>query len=116
MKTYYFGCWDEAKGHYIRENKSSKDVFYNNDQPWDNIDGGLCPESTRDQGIVKIHHKDGWTAFAFWDYSIDHRPNSNSVFFAEGTFNFDEMMQIIHDKYPEIVKRFDFPFVEIQQP
>lgn len=114
METYYLGCWDERKGHYLKD----KNGFSPNPNnlPWKQIDGTLAPDTTIKAGIAKLHHKDNWTALAFWDYSIDHRPNSNSVFLAKGEFTFDEMMQIAKDDFPQIMERFDFPIIEIQMP
>lgn len=113
MRIYYFGCWDTA-GHYLFEsqyNRPSMDVI-----PWENIDGGLCTEETRIQGVAKIHHKDGWTALAFWDYSIDDRPGSNSVFLAEGIHGFYHMIEFSKKHFPKIFNRFQFKLVEFISP
>ena len=108
MKTYYFGCWDESAGHYLKDENRISISFYNNDLPWENFDGKLAPKDTRKAGIARLHHKDNWTALSFWDYSIDQRPGSNSIFFAEGTRSFDQMIQISKTSFPKIMERFDF--------
>ncbi|MCK5611305.1 hypothetical protein KAR91_56065 [Candidatus Pacearchaeota archaeon] len=115
MKTYYFGCWDGMSGHYLKD-PSGKHIEWDQ-TPWGiKIDGKLSPTSTRDAGISELHTKDNWTALAFWDYSVDGRPGSNSIIFAEGIFKFDEMIQIGKDRFPAVMERFDFPIVELQEP
>lgn len=108
MKTIYFGCKGET-GHYLYID--GKRQLSTNIIPWDQVDGVLCPFN-RKAGSAKLHHKDGWTALAFWDYSIDKRPGSNSVFFIEGIHGFYHMIQFGKNYFPEIMKRFDFPIVE----
>lgn len=105
MKVLYFGCWDNNTGHCLFQSKYNKPSMAS--IPWKNIDGGLCPGS-RKEGIAKIHHCEGWTALAFWDYSIDQRAGSNSVFLAEGTHNFDKMINLTKERFPNIIERFHF--------
>lgn len=111
MKTYYFGCCDGIKGHYLKNENRVGISFYNNELPWKNFDGKLAPKRTNKAGIAKLHHKDNWTALSFWDYSIDHRPGSNSIFFSEGVRTFEQMIQINKTAFPDIMKRFDFPII-----
>lgn len=113
IKTYYFGCWDGTVGHYLKDPSGTHADW--DRTPWGiKIDARLAPTSTREEGIAKLHHKDNWTALSFWDYSVDHRGGCNSIFFAEGIFSFDEMIQIGKDSFPKIMERFDFPIVELQ--
>lgn len=115
MKTLYFGCWGNSTGHYLFESEYQKPPM--NTVPWDSIDGGLAPAGVKQrEGVAELHHKNGWTALAFWDRSVDKRPNSNSALFAEGTHSFDEMIQIAKDNFPQIMNRFNFPIIEIQRP
>src|SRR3954464_1419685 len=98
MKAYYFGCWNSV-GHYTHDPKGKHVYskrgggFYPDDQPWEKIDGMLTPGQRNDQGRLvydamskehqgeaALHHKDGWTALAIHDFTVDSRPNSNSVF------------------------------------
>lgn len=116
MRIYYFGCW-ENYGHYLKDhNEKELSYFDNNDLPWNNIDGDLCPDDTREEGVVKIHHKDGWTAAAFWDYSIDHRPGSNSVLFIEDLLELSKIITEFKENFPKIYKRFSFDLVEWISP
>jgi hypothetical protein len=103
MKIYYFGCIHEA-GHFLWE-PPSHGARKEATTPWGrNPDGTLCPK--RGEGGALLHHKDGWTAIAFVDYSVDTRPGSNSAFLAEGIFTFDEMKQLAAQHFPEVWQRF----------
>lgn len=106
MKVLYFGCIREV-GHYLYDTKWTRSLDFSV-VPWDEIDGKLCPQETTDQGASELHQKEGWTALAFWDYSIDKRPGSNSVFFAEGLHTFAEMCQISREHFPQVYERIDF--------
>jgi hypothetical protein len=110
MRIYYFGCRGEV-GHYLHDPKGGRSLDWRF-LPWGKIDGGLCPDGTRDQGITELHQKDGWTALAFWDYSIDKRPGSNSVFFYEDLLEFDQMVREFQEHFPDVVNRFNFPIIE----
>jgi len=117
VRKLYFGCWsEEEKRHLLRDLKGETLPIYRNVIPWKDFEGTLCPKSTRKEGIAKLHHKEGWTALAFWDNSIDKRPGSKSVFFARGTHNFNGMKQIARYNFPEIMNRYDFPIIELQKP
>jgi hypothetical protein len=115
MRVYYFGCW-ENYGHYLKDHQGINISYLNNDLPWDQIDGVLCPVDTRKQGVVKIHHKEGWTAAAFWDNSIDSRPMSNSVLFYEDLLGITAIIEEFKKIFPKIYKRFDFKLVEWISP
>ena len=106
MEVLYFGCIKEA-GHYLHNTKGKRSLDFSV-VPWPKIDGVLCPEYTIKEGASKLHHKDGWTALAFWDYSVDKRPGSNSVFFAEGIHGFEHMIQFGKDYFGQIMERFSF--------
>lgn len=111
MRVYYFGCWEQV-GHYLRDHTGKNISYSNNDLPWDQIDGVLCPDDTRKEGIVKIHHEKGWTAAAFWDNSIDRRPASNSVLLVEDLIDITEVICEFERTFPQIYKRFDFKLIE----
>ena len=124
MKVFYFGCYGNA-GHYmrapggsaLRSTRAEHDFTISN--PWGyNIDGELCvsPERRQVQGVTKVHHKDGWTAISFWDRSVDSRPGSNSALLAEGEHTFEGMMALFNHYFPEVLKRYKFPIVEVQSP
>lgn len=104
MKVYYFGCWSDPGHHLVNQNGNYVD---HTQIPWQKFDNVLCPDN-RKEGTAKLHHKDGWTALAFWDYSVDQRSGSNSVFFVEALLSFETMLELSKALYPGIWKRIDF--------
>lgn len=112
-RAFYFGCVDR-RGHFLFEaggGSRNEAVRYSGNNPWgDKIDGGLCPDVLT-QGHAALHHRDGYTALAFWDYSLDDRTGSNSVFIAEGTHDFVAMKRIASQRFPKIWARFTFPVI-----
>lgn len=116
-KMFYFGPWDEA-GHYlfIEGGRSVTDElrgsFPFNEWKGD-IDGALQPQDgSQDEGVALVHHKDGWTALSFWDRSVDTRPGSNSNYFAEGDFIFNEMVEMAKTRFAERWGKMKFEVVE----
>lgn len=120
MRAYYFGCRDHA-GHCLYDAAGGtmvQSVRYPGNNPWGlEIDGGLCPGGRdhrsadgveQPEGRALIHRKDGWTALAFWDRSLDPRPNSCSVFLVEGTHDFASMLTLAKRYFPMVVARFKF--------
>lgn len=82
-------------------------------------DAALCPGprerwtntvwcEDQHEGLAALHHKDGWTALAWWDRSVDKRHNSNSVLIAEGTFTADEMLDMGRRHFPTVMGRFTY--------
>ena len=122
MRVLYFGAIDRP-GHYLHEGR--KVIWSDNNIPWreGELDGKLCvgvrdtsygwTADRKDQveGRAKLTHKDGWTALAFWDRSVDHRYNSNSTFVIEGTHNAADAIALARDAYPWIWERFGFDVV-----
>ena len=116
MRIYYFGCKEES-GHFLwKPNQITTAHYQLSGLPWKYIDTALCPQTTSQQGVAKIHHKDGWTAMAFWDKSIDSRPGSNSVFFYEDLLEYDQMIEAFEEHFPNIYNRFKFQIAEFQPP
>lgn len=117
MKVVYFGCWKD-KGHYVRalsgiSRYSKEEYAFTDTNPWKyEIDSGLCPTGQEIEGVCAIHHKDGWTALSYWDRSIDNRGKSNSNFFAEGIFTFNEMIEIAKKYAPTVINRLKSPLIE----
>lgn len=112
---YYFGCID-ITGHYLWASEQRKlwdfDLI-----PWGiAIDGKLCPpddpKNGQPQGPAALHHKDGWTALAFWDRSVDRRSGSNSAFIADSILPFVQMVKIAREKYPSVWLRLPFDVID----
>lgn len=127
-RMLYFGPWDRP-GHYLHDANGSKVSEYNEwgrkmlrGFPWcssgTGIDGVLQPgteirfgrrHTVREvEGEALLHHRDGWTALSFWDRSVDSRGASNSTYFAEGAFTFDEMVAMAKDRFATRWKRMSF--------
>ena len=108
--VYYFGPLKES-GHFLFHENGEK--VYSFDRPgigipWkdEEIDGPLQPghpepgdrlqRRTRPmrEGETSLHHKDGWTALSFWDFTVDTRPGSSSTYIAKGEFTFEQMVEL----------------------
>jgi hypothetical protein len=68
----------------------------------------LSSTSTRLVVFSYVTHKDGWTAIAFWDRSLDKRPGSSSAFILEGTHSFEDMLETAREKFADIFARLTF--------
>lgn len=117
-ESYYFGCHLQS-GHYFwkpgmkKTNLGYRDMV--NDLPFSDIDGGLAPAKGEGQieGIAKLSHKDGWTALAFWDRSVDHRPGSHSTFlFHAAELPFAVALALARETYPEVFARITYDIKE----
>ena len=118
MKVHYYGCV-KGSGHFFHDVHLQHDCTAWRDIPWANIDGKLCPRDGHGpqvEGEAALHHLGGWTALAFWDRSVDARIECNSVFFAEGTYGPDAMMQIAREHFPSIWARFKFEVRVVDVP
>ena len=116
MRIYYYGC-KEVSGHFLwQPNQITTTRTQDSGLPWKHIDGALCPQVTSQQGVAKMNHKDGWTAMAFWDKSVDSRTGSNSVFFYEDLLEYDQMIEAFEEHFPSIYSRFKFQIIEFQSP
>lgn len=118
MEIYYYGCYRDI-GHRMLQPRSlvcsQTELEFLHANPWGvEIDGDLCPPGVQWEGQALIHHKDGWTVLAFWDRSIDSRPNSNSNFLAKGIFDFEQMLALAREHFPEVISRFHFQIVEVK--
>ena len=125
--TLYFGCtrgvWGDTQyGHrFIRP--GGKFAYTHEAEamsPWGIPDGTLAPRqggSTHleaPQGNAALHHKDGWTALAFWDRSGDSRGASNSVFLIPvNHMSFDDALAAARENFPELFERFPFGITEV---
>lgn len=116
--VYYFGC-NNGPGHYMHSPgmRTGDDLTdrrhisrLTGANPWGyGIDGNLCPADPEQlQGRALLHYKDGWTAVAFWDRSVDHRKGSNSVFLAPAIHDFDVMMRLSKEAFSTVFDRACF--------
>lgn len=117
-KVYYFGCRNGDGGHYLWNYEWNR-VDYKLQRefrPWNigEIDFKLCPRYGA-QGIVKVHHKDGWSALAFEDFTVDDRPGSNSCFLIDKIVDFKEGIELAQASWPQLFKRFEEAGLELKE-
>lgn len=127
-RMFYFGPWGEP-GHYMF-NEHRMWVHKEEDNiPWNGqIDGRLQPgcrfedgrwehyDADETEGRALLHHKNGWTALSFWDRSVDTRFASNSTYFAEGTFTFEQMVEMAKARFADRWNRMKFEVVSYKDP
>ena len=108
VNCFYFGCLG-GKGHNAWTPGGHRIESDAIPGPWNHIgliDGKLTPQTNYDRQFeAKLHKKDGWTAIAFWDRTIDDRLNSNSAFFVESDLSFEQIVEIFCRKFPMVINR-----------
>ena len=117
---YYYGCWEGFRGHFLHKPGGFRVAAEEVGIPWasDELGGRLCPRTPtqyQPEGIVQLHWRDGWTALAFWDRTVDQRHGSSSVFVLLGTLAFDEAVRVAGGMFPEVFGRFPF-LLELVKP
>jgi hypothetical protein len=93
----YFGAWPgDTAGHYLRYPNGGPRALTS--VPWSlaELDGRLCPTESGDErqpeGAWQLHHRDGWTCFAFWCRLFDTRFNSCSAFLVNRQRSIKELL------------------------
>lgn len=95
----YFGPIRQP-GHYFWIRQRERSIKTEN--PWKYaVDGKLQPEGKETEGLAKLHHKDGWTALAFWDRTVDTRPGSCSTYLSDTIMTFDEIVAASKAAFPD---------------
>lgn len=132
--AFYFGCVDQA-GHYLwgasgggrplRLRRDGMETLLGTMPGWTRkegnkkalipwgwmIDGKLIPQHYG-EGEAALHHKDGWTALAFWDMSVDTRPRSVSCFlFDAPDLEYHQAIRAAMETFPTIWERYTFEVV-----
>lgn len=86
----------------------------------DGIDGkGTVPHwrsEDQPEGVVRLHHRDGWTAISFWDRTGDRRGSSNSTFIAEGMHDAPQMLTLFAESFPAIWARITAKVQLVEHP
>lgn len=116
VEIYFFGCRNEEGGHYLFDPHMRTRWEKIEALPWGwTIDGGLAPgggvrigRRPEIEGHAALHHKDGWTALAWWDRSVDKRGACNAGLYANGTFTAEEMLVLGREHFPQIMARFKY--------
>jgi hypothetical protein len=86
----------------------------NDAMPWDRgILGALFPRYQEPvvEGEAHTFYKDGWTALAFPDRSVDTRPGSWSVFCLPATLDGPTALLLARKAFPEVFARYKFDVV-----
>lgn len=132
VECYFFGCLRRAgEGHVLwhRQGRGGHPTS----APEDAIrhalgaplDGGLCWNSPKTQwgrssydrdeaeGRALLTRRNGWTAIAFWDRSVDRRGACNSAFIVKGEMSFAQVVRVARHRWPEVWARFSFGVVEV---
>jgi hypothetical protein len=115
----YFGCFEQA-GHFVWN------IDYEHVNPWKTLgaywlqmhDGVLTPHYSGqyfpDEGDALVHHFGNFTVLAFWDYSVDSRWGSNSMFAIPGHhLDFSEVLVEAKKAFPKIFERFKFEIKDV---
>ncbi len=130
-RMFYFGPWDRA-GHYFFD-EHGRSVWGENlaGFPFGHssgkilVDGRLQPRGPKrypgstekgpelPQGVAALHHMEGWTALCFWDRSVDERGACNSNYFAEGTFTFNQMVEMAKTRFAYRWSKMNFQVVPV---
>jgi hypothetical protein len=107
MKDWlYFGCYRQA-GHYLFA-KGMRSVSDRTLRKLEYLDGKLPPQHDTTPYVASISRLGGWgmTALAFWDYTVDKRGGSNSVFFAPSlTISPEDLLAGAKQHFPEVWAR-----------
>jgi hypothetical protein len=110
-RIFYFGCVGQP-GHYLWS-ENLRHVYEPHECPWRDfeLDGKLCPKGIEHQGVAKLTYKEGWTALAFWDRTVDKRGGCNSAFLLNGTLTFEQACQTAKHLMPSIWNRFPYGII-----
>jgi hypothetical protein len=106
IEPLYFGCIKEP-GHFVFN--TQEEYIYHRKSPevqfLCNNDGQLAPKDDNKHGATKIHHFTEYIIIAMWDYSVDTRPGSNSMFLIPGRHTSGMAISLAKQFFPNIWKR-----------
>jgi hypothetical protein len=108
MQVHYFGCQLHCLGHKWHGDVPWRPTW---EHPVGAVDGRFAPRidgKEAPQGEAALVHTGGYTLIAYWDRSGDSRPNSNSVFAAEGEHTFEELLAAAKEQWAWVFKRQSF--------
>lgn len=109
-KLIYFGCIG-SKGHFFFGAKGRQGDAAFSEFPglsrtvFRFIDGAFTPGFTRDQGLYQINIVPPVMIVAWWDYTVDDRPGSNSNLIGMGYESAEEMIDAAYELYPSVMSR-----------
>lgn len=100
----YFGCHEEA-GHFLHGIRMRRTY---EPRALNHFDGLLAPQDASDPYIATFSRIGGWglSAISFWDYSVDKRGKSNSIFYAPTlALQPQEMLEAAKRGFPSVFAR-----------
>lgn len=106
----YFGCKNEA-GHYCWD-ETGKRLFRHENLFLLNHDTKLAPQNDKTESRAILHHYPDFTVLAYWDYKVDSRPGSNSMFLTNGKKSPQEIIDEIKTSFPDIWERSPATIIE----
>jgi hypothetical protein len=102
----YFGCY-RRPGHYLFK-PGMREPYSPDMRKLLNFDGLLPPQNNGAGYVATVSRLEAWgvTALAFWDYTVDSRGGSNSVFYAPSlTISPDRLLAEARERFPEVWAR-----------
>jgi hypothetical protein len=105
--VFYFGCIGGTGHYWFRPGRDDRELYPKDERAklFQYIDGNFAPKMTSAEGRAKLSHVVDWTVLAWWDYSVDKRPGSNSALVVKGKHDFDEMLDLLRAHFPEVADR-----------
>ena len=102
MTDFYFGCVDMA-GHFLWDtNLRSQGCFH----IFCGFDARLAPLNEKGyQARFWFLEDIDYYAVSFWDYTIDKRGKSNSIFFTNKKMEVEEILPYFENLFPTIFER-----------
>lgn len=107
MEPLYFGCLGDT-GHFVSDREGNRVWKSPHSEFLRHRDGNLAPKNTTEQGKAIVYHEKEFTVVAFWDYSVDTRPGSNSMFLLPAHLSGEEALKLAKGFFPHIFRRFKF--------
>ena len=109
---FYLGCHTGHQGHYLYTQRMKSYGYERKFTGLMRFDGTLPPQNDPTPYVATVSRLEGWeySALAFWDYSVDTRPGSNSIVFAP-SLSIDpvELLLQAKDRFSEVFNRFTQP-------
>lgn len=113
-RVYYFGCGRGHGHHWFAPNPAGTGTQWYSSSAiasamrtvFPDIDAGFSPYAKKFvEGEAKLSRVRGWTVLAWWDNSVDARPNSNSALVVDLDRDFDQMVALLAIHFPEVSLR-----------
>jgi hypothetical protein len=104
---YYFGCYRQA-GHYVFRPGMGSASHNSLAGRLNHFDGMLAPQDSAAGYIAVVSRLAGWgmSALSFWDYTVDKRGKSNSIFFVDSmSITAEALYDGAQNQFPQVWER-----------